>query len=128
MRVPIPCAHGRIVHVRCMLKPAERFAIRYIDSRPFVACRSEWPRRSRHLRPVDLASGRSINEPEGKWAVVRGALQFADPLQLGTPGQEPASYEITDHSQHARDHVPLRRAQSLRPSCTPCLAMILVYL
>ena len=33
-----------------------------------------------------------MNEPGGRWGVARNAMEFADLVQRGIPGLEPASY------------------------------------
>ena len=91
-RVPVPCAHGGCVHSRCMLDSAEHPARGHVDPRPCFACRSAWPGGSRPPHSAALARGLSMNGHEGRWGVVRGALQFAARAQLHISGLESASY------------------------------------
>ena len=95
VRVPVPCAHGGFVHALCMMDRAEHLARGHADPRPCVSCRSAWPGGSRPPHPVELARGMPMNAHGGRWAAVRGALQFAARVQGGNPGAEPPSYVTT---------------------------------
>ena len=53
VRVPIPCTHGGLVHVRCMLDRADSIARGYADPRPCVVCQSAWTGGTRPPHPAE---------------------------------------------------------------------------
>ena len=97
--VPVTCPHQGFVHARCMWDRAERLANGHVDPQPCVACRSEWPVRSRPPNPAELTQGLPRPQPEGRWPAVGSTLQFAELLAEGVPLLDPASY-VTTGSHH----------------------------
>ena len=93
--VLVTCSHGGFAHARCMWDRAERLANSHVDLQPCVTCCSEWPVRSRHPHPTELAQGLPRSQPGGRWPSVGSTLQFAELLQEGVPRLDPASYVTT---------------------------------
>ena len=93
--MPIPCAHGGVLHARCMLDRGDRIARGYADPRPCVVFQSAWPGGTRLPHPVELAMGLPMTKLRGRWAAVGRAPQLAAILQRNALGMEPASYVTT---------------------------------
>ena len=93
MPVPVPCPHGEIGHITCMLDRAECLARGYVDPRSCIVCHREGGRRPPH--PAELVGGLPVNESGGRWAALRNVMQFAELLQRDVPRPGPDSYLTT---------------------------------
>lgn len=90
----------------------------YVDSRPCVACLSEWEGGSRPLHPAKLARELLMTKPVGGCAALRSTLQFADLLQQDVFGLGPTA-EVTSTGVCSSFELMVRaRGRSPTPSFT----------
>ena len=125
VQVPLPCAHGGLVHARWMLDCVEHLARGRADPKPCVAPHSAWPGGNRSPHPAALARGLPMSGHGERWAVVRSALQFAPLFQRGVPGPGPASYATTGVYSTFLSlwYVLMGGAQLPCSCCAPCFTM-----